>query len=107
GIIDLGELKTEGTRRELVALVGERDRVRLSASGNIEAAVRACSALPAVHEANSRDGGMDLIVDQARTLLPQILEAAGEAGALVSAVEVVEPNLEAVFLHLTGKALRD
>jgi ABC-2 type transport system ATP-binding protein len=30
-----------------------------------------------------------------------------EAGADVSTVEVTEPNLEAVFLHLTGKALRD
>jgi ABC-2 type transport system ATP-binding protein len=29
------------------------------------------------------------------------------AGASVSSVEVFEPNLEAVFLHLTGKALRD
>ena len=29
GIIDLGELKAEGTREELVALVGEHDRVRL------------------------------------------------------------------------------
>ncbi|MFA5787003.1 MAG: ABC transporter ATP-binding protein [Actinomycetota bacterium] len=107
GIIDLGELKTEGTRRELVALVGERDRVRLSASGNTQAAVRACSSLEAVRDASWRDGGIDLIVDQARTLLPQILQVVGEAGAVVSAVEVTEPNLEAVFLHLTGKALRD
>jgi len=29
------------------------------------------------------------------------------AGAAVRSVEVIEPDLEAVFLHLTGKALRD
>jgi ABC-2 type transport system ATP-binding protein len=81
--------------------------VRLSASGNTQAAVRACSSLEEVRDASWRDGGIDLIVDQARTLLPQILQVVGEAGAVVSAVEVTEPNLEAVFLHLTGKALRD
>ena len=32
---------------------------------------------------------------------------AGAAGVSVTAVDVTEPNLEAVFLHLTGKALRD
>ena len=32
---------------------------------------------------------------------------AADAGATIRSVEVVEPDLEAVFLHLTGKALRD
>ena len=60
-----------------------------------------------VHEASPREDGVDLIVDDARTVLPRILEAVGRAGASVRAVEVTEPNLEAVFLHLTGKALRE
>ncbi|CAN5286732.1 linearmycin resistance ATP-binding protein LnrL [soil metagenome] len=107
GIIDQGQIKAEGTRRELVSLVGERDRVSLSASGDLEAAVEACRRLPAVLEATPREGGFDLIVDQAGKLLPRLLEAAADAGAEVTAVEVVEPDLEAVFLHLTGKALRD
>ena len=37
----------------------------------------------------------------------RLLEAAEHAGAEVTSVELVEPDLEAVFLHLTGKALRD
>ena len=43
--------------------------------------------------------------DMAR--LPEILQAVSASGASVRSVEVLEPNLEAVFLHLTGKALRD
>ncbi len=35
GIIDEGEIKAEGTRAELVRLVGERDKVRLAASGHL------------------------------------------------------------------------
>jgi linearmycin/streptolysin S transport system ATP-binding protein len=107
GIVDLGELKAEGTRAELVALVGEHDRVSLEGAGDLGAAARACQALEPVLAASIQDGGLELIVDQARSVLPELLRTAADAGIAVSAVEVREPDLEAVFLHLTGKALRD
>jgi ABC-2 type transport system ATP-binding protein len=107
GVIDEGRIRAEGTRRELVSLVGQRDRVSLTATGNLAAAAATAAGLDAVHEATRGEEGINLIVTNARALLPQILETATRAGATVSAVEVVEPDLEAVFLHLTGKALRD
>jgi ABC-2 type transport system ATP-binding protein len=107
GIIDEGKLQAEGTRRELTALVGERDRVSLTATGDLAAAARAAADLPVVDEASARDQGLDLIVRDAGGALPAILSAVADAGAEVTGVEVSEPNLEAVFLHLTGKALRD
>ena len=107
GIVDLGELKAEGTRGELVALVGQHDRVQLQGSGDLEAGARACGTLEAVVAASVRDGGLELIVDHARGVLVELLQTATAAGVDVDAVEVDEPDLEAVFLHLTGKALRD
>ena len=107
GIVDLGELKAEGTRAELVALVGEHDRVLIEAGGGLERAAAAMSSLPGVVAASAADGSLALIVDDARTLLPELLRAATDAGASVRGVDVDEPDLEAVFLHLTGKALRD
>lgn len=107
GIIDEGKLMAEGTRRELVARVGEHDRVHLAASGALEAAVVAVRALEVVVDASRREEGIELVVRAARSALPQILSTVAEAGADVTTVEVSEPNLEAVFLHLTGKALRD
>jgi ABC-2 type transport system ATP-binding protein len=107
GIVDLGELKAEGTRAELVALVGEHDRVVIEATGSLEATAKALAALPGVLAASAADGSLALIVDHARTLLPELLRAATDAGASVRGVDVDEPDLEAVFLHLTGRALRD
>jgi ABC-2 type transport system ATP-binding protein len=107
GIVDLGELKAEGTRADLVALVGEHDRVSLEGSGDLEAAARASRSLEPVRAASVQDGGIELIVDHARSILPELLRTVADAGAAVSSVEVKEPDLEAVFLHLTGKALRD
>jgi ABC-2 type transport system ATP-binding protein len=107
GIVDLGEVKAEGTRTELVSLVGQHDRVRLEGSGDLDAAARDCLAVDAVEAASVQDGGLDLLVASARSVLPELLQTVAGAGVAVKSVEVDEPNLEAVFLHLTGKALRD
>jgi ABC-2 type transport system ATP-binding protein len=107
GIIDQGRLVAEGTRRELVATVGERDRIELAATGDLAALAAAADRLDGVDEAGVVAGGVHLVAGDGRRLLPRLLEAAEHAGAEVTSVELVEPDLEAVFLHLTGKALRD
>ncbi|HET6498072.1 MAG TPA: ABC transporter ATP-binding protein [Coriobacteriia bacterium] len=107
GIIDHGRIVAEGTRRELVERVGERDRIRLAATGDLESAARSLRGVPGVVTANAGDGGLELIVEGAGRLLAEVLSAVADAGAAVSRVDVDEPNLEAVFLHLTGRALRD
>jgi ABC-2 type transport system ATP-binding protein len=111
GIIDTGELIAEGTARELTGLVGEHDRVRLAASGDLAAAAEALRRLPSVRQvtvgSESGSDSLELLDDDARTALPRILDTVSAAGALTRSVTVEEPDLEAVFLHLTGKSLRD
>ena len=107
GIIDLGEIKAEGTRRELVQMVGQHDRVRLDAGGPLDAGVDALASVPAVKKAGTRDGGMEMVVDDAGQWLADILAKVTGAGVTITSVDVDEPNLESVFLHLTGRALRD
>lgn len=104
GILDEGKLIAEGTVRELTALVGERDRVRLTAVSGMDDAVRQLRSLSCVRSASTVDHEVTLLVDDAPTALPSILDAAGR---VVRSVTVEEPDLEAVFLHLTGKSLRD
>jgi ABC-2 type transport system ATP-binding protein len=103
GVIDEGRIRAEGTRRELVSLVGQRDRVSLTATGNLAAAAATAAGLDAVPEATRGEEGINLIVTNARALLPQILETATRAGATVSAVEVVEPESRGGVLAPYGK----
>ena len=107
GIIDHGKIVAEGTRRELVELVGQHDRIRLRATGHLEPAAEAARAVSGVLESAVRDDGLDIIAERAADSLAEILAKVSGAGAVVSNVDVEEPNLEAVFLHLTGRALRD
>jgi ABC-2 type transport system ATP-binding protein len=107
GIIDRGRLVAEGTRQELVELVREHDRIELTVSGAAEAFMTACRRLPGVDDVTGRDGQVHVLARGGRRILPAVLEAAETSGAAVRSVEVVEPDLEAVFLHLTGTALRE
>ena len=107
GILDQGEVKAEGTRRELVALVGERDRISLTAPGALDDAAAAARRLDGVASVSARPGGIDVVADDASSLLPRLLSEVSATGAQIGGVEVAQPDLEAVFLHLTGKALRD
>jgi ABC-2 type transport system ATP-binding protein len=107
GIIDRGRLVAEGTRRELVDKLGGRDRIVLAATGDLAAFAAAGRRLPGVDGADTSDGSVHLLVHDGRRLLPAVLDAAERAGAQVRSVQVVEPDLEAVFLHLTGTALRE
>ncbi len=107
GIIDGGNLIAQGTTRELTALVGEHDHVRLAATGNLAAAAARLREIPSVQDVSVTGEGLDLLDRNARTALPHILDVAAQADAAVRAVTVEEPDLEAVFLHLTGKSLRD
>jgi ABC-2 type transport system ATP-binding protein len=107
GIIDHGELKAEGTQRELVRIVGQRDVVRLAATGMLTAAADELGRLPSVEEAAAVPGGVTLNVENAPDHLPRILETATSAGAIVTGVDVDTADLESVFLKLTGRALRE
>jgi ABC-2 type transport system ATP-binding protein len=107
GIIDAGEIRAEGTTRDLVASIGQRDRVRLSVGGEVVAAAAAVRQVEGVTEVGVRGDELEILVTDARGLLIRLLNAAEGAGAVIRGVEVIEPDLEAVFLHLTGRALRD
>ena len=53
------------------------------------------------------DGTVALLVDDSNLVLPRLFESATRNNVRITSVDIQEPNLEAVFLHLTGRALRD
>jgi len=109
GIIDHGDLIALGTQAELTHQVGENDTLVLHAGegddvGALAAAVR---ALPNVLRAEVTDHAVTVIAPEAEEILAQAVTKANDIGVKIHSVAIQEPNLEAVFLHLTGRALRD
>jgi ABC-2 type transport system ATP-binding protein len=107
GIIDAGKLVVEDTPRGLTSRLGGSDRIRVTGEGDLVALASACADLPGVGASVVVDGGVALTADDGRQLIPLVVSVAAKAGVSLSSAEVIEPDLEDVFLALTGKELRD
>ncbi len=109
GIIDHGKLIALGTQDELTEMVGQYDTIVIEYDGLSEAntLIESLSAIEDVHQAAAEKGKLLAQVTQAAVSLPSILTWAEKADLHIKGIEINEPNLEAVFLHLTGRALRD
>ncbi|MBK9923935.1 MAG: ATP-binding cassette domain-containing protein [Anaerolineales bacterium] len=109
GIIDHGELIALGTQDELTKQVGQTDTLILHISENEDADALANSLkdMPDVLEATTTDHEVSIITPSAENILASVVSKANERGIKIRSIDIQEPNLEAVFLHLTGRALRD
>jgi ABC-2 type transport system ATP-binding protein len=109
GIIDDGRLIAEGTTGQLVRDHGGRDKVQLTCGdgGGVERLAEACRRLEGIHEVHVVDGTVELTTDHGPEVLPAVVAVAHRLGVELTGVEVRSPNLEDVFLRLTGKELRD
>jgi ABC-2 type transport system ATP-binding protein len=110
GIIDHGKLIALGTQEELTAAVGQYDTVKLDIGGTAEANGTLLADLAKVTGVHQADGETEQVIIQtkdANEVLPRILQTVSEHGRSIRRLEIQEPNLEALFLHLTGRALRD
>lgn len=109
GIIDHGKLIALGTFAELIELVGQHETLRLQLlqeDGGADLAA-ALQSLEGVIQASATDGEVLVNVTSAEATLAAVIGTATGLGLSVRTIEIREPNLEAVFLHLTGRALRD
>jgi ABC-2 type transport system ATP-binding protein len=109
GIIDHGELIALGTQAELTQQVGEMETLILhvDAAEDPQALVEAVKTTPTVLCAEAIDSAVTLVAPSAEDILAEVITRANARGIKIRTLEIQEPNLEAVFLQLTGRALRD
>jgi ABC-2 type transport system ATP-binding protein len=106
-IMDMGQVIACGTHAELIQLVGEQTRIDLTLNAEAEKVLPVWKSVEGVSRIDSTDDKVTALVDDSNRVLPRLFEAANRAGVRVTSIDIQEPNLETVFLHLTGKALRD
>jgi ABC-2 type transport system ATP-binding protein len=107
-IIDHGRIIAQGTPQELKASIPGGYLLRLRFDRAPEELLAALRSLPGVTEVRSADHiAADVYADRGGPLISGIVTAAQTAGAELHDVHIAEPSLETLFLHHTGRSLRD
>ncbi len=111
-IIDHGKLIAQGSVAELRAKLGARDVLQLTGHFPIEPTKQAISALVERGNADLEflaqgEDSITLTLSSASQHLPAIFEAVANTGGSVTETSLRSPNLETLFLLLTGKELRE
>ena len=108
-IIDHGKIVALGTPRELKATVPGQEILTVTFLAEVDdALLTALRALPEVHEAASEDPHtVRLILNRDVVPIEGIVEVARSRRVRMKSMTLLEPTLEDVFIHYTGRALRD
>ena len=106
-IMDRGQILALDSTQALVGLLGGGVIYAGLPADKLETTLAAIQALPHVRTVTPQDGHLKLETGDARLALLELIELCKSRDVPILSLEVLEPNLESVFLHLTGKRLRD
>jgi len=104
-ILDGGKVRACDTLPNLLKTLDGRVRFRLASP--VLGFEERLGKLPGAKQVKVIDNGFEVTTESVPQLLPLVMTLAGELGATITAIEPHEPTLERVFLHLTGRELRD
>lgn len=106
-IMDHGRIIAEGTLNELRDVVGGMDVVAVKVAGMRPGIVDRVRAIDGVERVEGTEEVLEVLTKSSGSIMGRLVSTLESEGAHVTSVSVTEPNLESVFLHLTGKSLRD
>jgi ABC-2 type transport system ATP-binding protein len=107
-IIDHGRIIALGAPAELKASIPGGFLLRLRFGKQTPGLLQGLGSLSGVREVRSQDStGADVYADRGGSLIPEIASLAATTGAELLDVHILEPSLENLFLHHTGRSLRD
>ena len=106
-IVDHGRAIASGTLNELHAEMGERDLLRLTGEFSSEEVTRVIGELEYTELVSCEESELVLALAEGAQNLPSIFGALAKTSADVREATLTKPNLETLFIKLTGESLRE
>ncbi len=106
-IMDHGHLIKEGTLTDLLSHGHRHQTLHLHLHGSSKTLQDLIAQLPGVEQVLTENGHMRINAVEAEPIMPNVLQLVKQSGASISNIRLEKPNLESLFLQLTGRGLRD
>ena len=106
-IIDSGKIIVIGSPDELKAQIPGNDIISLSFENIPEDLADRIKALAFVHNVNREDSSLRVYVDNGAVNLPLLIDEVKSFGVKILSATIHEQSLEDVFIHYTGKSIRE
>ncbi len=106
-IIDSGRIIVIGSPQELKSQIPGNDIVSLTVQNVADSFIDRVNHLPFVYKVNTEDADMRIYVDNGAQDLPLLIDEVKSSGGKVLSATVHEQSLEDVFIHHTGKSIRE
>ncbi|MGX1266364.1 ABC-2 type transport system ATP-binding protein [Rossellomorea marisflavi] len=106
-IMDKGQIIASGTKDEIKSILSSESTIVIKLEKMVPSFVEGLSTIPSVKNVTSADKEIILVIPKEQNLFNQIFQLAEDTGAVILSIDRKTPSLEDVFLHLTGRALRD
>jgi len=106
-IVDNGKVVALGTPQELKSTVPGSDTIELTLDRPSDGALDALRALPGVRGVEAIPQGLKVMADGGASLLPRAIDLLRAEGLEVRAASLSRISLEDVFIHFTGRSLRE
>ncbi|MGI6778354.1 MAG: ABC transporter ATP-binding protein [Acetivibrionales bacterium] len=106
-IMDCGKIIAIGNKDELRRMISNKDTINIGVQNTNEKIRDELNTLPGVESVWVEENNIRIIASDADTVLARVISVIDSGKSRIRFINIEEPNLESVFLHLTGKALRD
>lgn len=106
-IMDKGSIIASGTKEELIDIVRGEKRINLRFDSISEDLISKLREIKYINNIDIKQEEIELTTDNGEEIVRDIINKVSESESNILSIDVRKPNLEALFLHLTGRALRD
>lgn len=106
-IMDQGEVIASGTKDQLIDIVKGKKKINLKFDNVTEDLLKKIKEIYYIEKIDVDGDEVQLVTQNGDNIFKDILSKVSETDSSILSIDIKKPNLEAVFLHLTGRALRD
>lgn len=106
-IMDHGRIIASGTKETLKKIVSEQEKIRINCTNLNYNLLSDLKKLQGIKAVDTHDNTLEVVAENIQIILQDIFSILSQHDVRIKETQVVSPDLETVFLSLTGRTLRD